>query len=109
MPVHPGSLNVYTLPFTKNCFMYRFVKRLIFITIVTSNLYVNGQPVSRLVLNEVATNFMAENFPGGARNIRSVIPFVYDDVNTLNLVELGPEGWMLLSSDKKVEPVIGFS
>jgi hypothetical protein len=89
--------------------MYRFFKGLIFFTIVISNLYVNGQPVTRQVLNEVATNFMAENFPGGARKIRSVVPFVYDDVNTLNLLELEPEGWMLVSTDKKVEPIIGFS
>jgi hypothetical protein len=68
-----------------------------------------GQNVPDQVLNEVATKFMKGNFPGGARKISSVIPIYYDDHITLNLFELNPEGWILLSSDLKVEPVIGFS
>lgn len=69
----------------------------------------NGQTVSEQVLNEAAVKFMTENFPGGARKIRSVIPFMYDNLNSLNLFELEPEGWILLSADIKVQPVIGFS
>jgi hypothetical protein len=89
--------------------MSKFSKILVFTAILLNNLSANGQAVSKQVLNEAATNFMTENFPGGARKIRSVIPFIYDDLNTLNLFELEPEGWILLSSDLKVEPIIGFS
>ena len=89
--------------------MSMFFKILVFITIIISNLSANGQAVPRQVLDEAATNFMAGNFPGGARKIRSVIPLMYDNLNTLNLFELEPEGWILLSADMKVEPVIGFS
>jgi Peptidase C10 family. len=69
----------------------------------------NGQAVPKQVLNETANNFMIENFPGGVRKIRSIVPFLYDNLNTLNLFELEPEGWILLSADMKVEPIIGFS
>ncbi len=85
-----------------------FLRIVVFIAIICS-FSANGQTVSDLVLNEVANNFMAENFPGGARKIQSVIPFTYDNLNSLNLFELEPEGWILLSADIKVEPVIGFS
>jgi hypothetical protein len=68
-----------------------------------------GQAVPDAILNEVAVNLMTENFPGGARKIKSVIKLTYDNINTLNLFELDPEGWILLSADKKVKPVIGFS
>ena len=76
---------------------------------ITCNLSVNGQAVSEAALNEVANNFMNENFPGGVRKIRAVIPIKSDTLNTLNLFQLEPEGWLLLSADIKVEPVIGFS
>jgi hypothetical protein len=74
-----------------------------------SNLIISGQAVSEKVLNEMAIKFMTDNFPGGARKIQSIIPLNYDSLKLLNLFELEPEGWILLSSDKKVEPVIGFS
>ena len=94
--------------FNMTNFMSRFSKSVVFIAII-SNLSANGQAVSEQVLNEVANNFIIENFPGGARKIHSVIPFMSDSIRILNLFELEPEGWLLLSSDIKVEPVIGFS
>jgi Peptidase C10 family/Secretion system C-terminal sorting domain/Spi protease inhibitor len=88
--------------------MARYFKTLIIIMFISS-LIVNGQAVSEKVLNKVANNFMTDYFPGGARKIQSVIPLKFDSISSLNLFELEPEGWILLSADKKVEPVIGFS
>ena len=83
--------------------------RIVLLILVINNLALQGQIVEEPVLNELADKFMNENFPGGARKVRAVIPFKADTLNTLNLFELEPEGWLLLSADKKVEPVIGFS
>jgi len=88
--------------------MQVFTKTVLFLSIVCS-LSANAQTVPDNVLIEVANNFMVENFPGGAREIRSVIPFTYDSLNSLKLFDLEPEGWILLSTDAKVKPVIGFS
>jgi hypothetical protein len=85
------------------------ISKLFFLIAIICNLSANGQAVSEQVMNEVVNNFTAENFPGGARKIRSVIPYRYDNLNTLNLYELEPEGWILLSTDIRAEPVIGFS
>ena len=88
--------------------MTRYLKAAVFFTFISS-LIINGQAVSEQVLNRMANNFMTENFPGGARKIQTVIPLNFDSICILNLFELEPEGWILLSADKKVEPVIGFS
>ena len=85
------------------------ISKILFLIAIICNLSASGQAVSEQVLNEVANNFVIENFPGGARKIRSVIPIMYDSLKALNLFELEPEGWILLSADIKVEPVIGFS
>jgi hypothetical protein len=85
-----------------------FSRIVVFFAILTS-LSARAQTVPDLILNEVANNFMAENFPGGARKIQSAIPLTYDNLSSLKLFELEPEGWILLSTDIKVEPVIGFS
>jgi len=89
--------------------MFRFFKILVFIVVLINNLTVSSQAVSRKVMDEVANTFMAENFPGGTRKINSVIPFLYEKQNSINLLELEPEGWILISADRKVEPIIGFS
>jgi hypothetical protein len=68
-----------------------------------------GQNVSRSELIEMADQFMRINFPDGQREILEITPFHYDDLNTLNLIEVKPDGWLLLSADRKIEPVIGFS
>lgn len=89
--------------------MSRFFKILVFLVVLINNLPVNGQTVPRQVLYDKANTFMTESFPGGARKIKSITPLFYDNLNTLNLFELEPEGWILLAADIKVEPVIGFS
>ena len=81
--------------------------RLMVAVIVISALPVTGQTVSGPDLDEMAVRFMNGNFPGGARKIREVIS--YDSLNSLKIFQLEPEGWLILSTDKKVEPVIGFS
>jgi hypothetical protein len=68
-----------------------------------------GQPVSDKNLTEVANTFIAENFQGEYRIIHSIEPYPFNNLKTLNLIELEPEGWILLSSDFRVSPVIGFS
>ena len=83
--------------------------RIVVFLIFLSSLTARAQTVPDLILNEVASNFMAENFPGGTRKIRTVFPLTYDNLNSLKLFQLDPEGWILLSTDIKVEPVIGFS
>jgi hypothetical protein len=85
------------------------ISKIFFLIAIICNLSASGQAVSEQVLNEVANNFVIENFPGGARKIRSVIPYKYDNLNSLKLFNLEPEGWILLSTDIKVKPVIGFS
>lgn len=87
---------------------YLYFKLVVFITLLIC-FPAKGQPVSDKILTVVAQDFMTKNFPGGARTIRSIIPYTFNNLKTFNLLELEPEGWILLSSDFKVNPVIGFS
>lgn len=57
----------------------------------------------------VARKVIDEVFPQRGYQIVSVSPIRIDNLITMNLVNLRPEGWILTSADIRVKPVLGFS
>jgi hypothetical protein len=57
----------------------------------------------------VAEKFISKYFPEGEYKIASARPEGTDTVVTMYIVNLMPEGWLLMSADQRVQPVLGFS
>jgi len=61
------------------------------------------------LLISVAEKFVSKVFPEGKHEIISVRPVMEDTVRTMYIMDLVPEGWILMSADQRVQPVLGFS
>jgi hypothetical protein len=86
------------------------VKRIISILFFTvSVLMVSGQEPSEDLLRRVAGSFLAQIFPGKNYEISGIRTVYSDSIKTMFVVDLSPEGWILISGDKGAVPVIGFS
>ena len=80
------------------------------ITFFILTLTVYAQEPSNDLLTGVAYNFINQNFPSPEiyriEQIRTLTP---DSVQTMYIVDLSPEGWILMTADLRLVPVIGFS
>jgi hypothetical protein len=86
------------------------VKRTVSILLLTiAALGIWGQEPSYDQLTKVAKGCINRNFPKGKYEIAGVRDIISDSVKTMFVIDLLPEGWILLAADKGAEPVIGFS
>ncbi|MDX2415333.1 MAG: C10 family peptidase [Bacteroidales bacterium] len=69
----------------------------------------HAQKVELSGINEHAGRFINEYFPGDNYQISKVVPHYLDNEAVIYYLQLDPEGWILLSAEKKAAPVIGFS
>jgi hypothetical protein len=74
-----------------------------------SGLAIHCQEPSGDLLTGVAGKFISKFFPEALHEIISIRPVMNDTVITMYVVELKPEGWILMSADQRVQPVLGFS
>jgi hypothetical protein len=71
---------------------------------------VAGIPVTQQDIQTVAKDFIASVFPYGTHfEISQVIPIHNGSNVAMYIVNLKPEGWMMLSGDDKATPVLGYS
>lgn len=70
---------------------------------------INCQLPSGDLLLSVAGKFILKVFPEGKHEIIAIRPVATDSVTTMYVLDLKPEGWILMSADTKVQPVLGFS
>jgi len=68
-----------------------------------------GQTIDKKILEETSRRFMESTFPGGPRHIRSLEAWPSEIETSLYILQLEPEGWILMSASDEAEPVIGFS
>ena len=60
-------------------------------------------------VNAAANGFLKRYFPDSLRSVSAYRPVRIDSIVSLLVVDLDPGGWILLSADKRTEPVLGFS
>lgn len=69
-----------------------------------------GRPVTENEVRLVVRAFTASVFPEGiGYRIGEIIPVAYEQSNNLYIVNLVPEGWILLSAEDRTLPVLGYS
>ena len=68
-----------------------------------------SQKVEDDLLFKTANSFMKEYFPDGIRTIAQIRTTQDEDHILMYILDLKPEGWILISADQKAEPIIGFS
>jgi len=61
------------------------------------------------IIYSVANAHMNNYFPAGAREMVSIDTIFYDNEPDIFIVNLKDGGWLLISGDKRVIPVLGFS
>ena len=81
----------------------------IFIVLLTHFWAANAQKVELSGINELAGRFINEYFPGDNYRVSEIVPHYLDEEPVIYYMELDPEGWLLLSAERKTAPVIGFS
>ena len=79
------------------------------IIFLISGITIHCQEPSGDLLTGIAGKFISKAFPEGVHEIISVRPVMNDTVITMYIVDLKPEGWILMSADQRVQPVLGFS
>lgn len=84
-------------------------KLIIISVLVLAFLHVKAQTVGLSEINELAGRFVNEYFPGDNYQITKVVPHYVDNEPVIYYLQLEPEGWILLSAEKKAAPVLGFS
>ena len=72
-------------------------------------IFVSGQEAPADLLVTTAEKFISKFFPAGKHEITSVRPVGSDSLRTMYVVDLIPEGWILMSADQRVQPVLAFS
>jgi hypothetical protein len=86
------------------------LKRIVLILFLSvSILAVKGQEPSEDLLRKVAGAFLTQIFPGSNYEISGIRAVYSDSIKTMFVIDLSPEGWILLSGDEGAVPVIGFS
>lgn len=68
-----------------------------------------SQKVDRDLLIRTAGRLTDRYFPGGVKDIEGIRTIESGDRAVIYIVDLKPEGWILMSADQKAAPVIGFS
>jgi|WetSurMetagenome_2_1015567.scaffolds.fasta_scaffold10086_4 hypothetical protein len=69
-----------------------------------------GSPITKNTLQSVVFSFIENYFPVSKQyTIRDISPVNSGDKVTFYIVNLKPEGWILISGDDKVEPILGFN
>lgn len=69
-----------------------------------------AEPVTKSELQNIVKNFTEHYFPAGNKfAIGEVTPLPLSGKTTMYAVNLNPEGWILVSAEDKVEPVLGFN
>lgn len=68
-----------------------------------------AQTVELPEINDLAGRFINEYFPGDNYQISQVVPHYIDNESVIYYLQLYPEGWILLSAERKAAPVLGFS
>ena len=81
----------------------------IFIVLLTHFWAANAQKVELSDITELAGHFISEYFPDDEYRVSEVVPHYLDDEPVIYYMELDPEGWLLLSAERKAAPVLGFS
>ncbi len=67
-------------------------------------------PVTKSELQNIVKNFTENYFPSGLKfTIGEITPLTLSGTTTMYAVNLEPEGWILVSAEDKVEPVLGFN
>ncbi|MGM0667769.1 MAG: C10 family peptidase [Bacteroidota bacterium] len=85
-------------------------RRFIIITVLVFTFWPGkAQTVELSEINDLAGRFINEYFPGDNYQISEVIPHKVDDKALIYYLQLHPEGWILLSAERKAAPVLGFS
>ena len=67
------------------------------------------QSVDRDLIVRTSNVMMTEYFPGGVREIVNIRSISEGVTTHIYVVDLNPEGWLLISASQKTKPVIGFS
>jgi hypothetical protein len=87
-----------------------YMRRIIFIfALIFSWAGLTAQDVTREDAYDASIRFMENYFPGGIRVVKEIIPQEKDKQVLLYVIDLAPGGWLLVSADKRTEPVLGFS
>ncbi len=84
-------------------------KSLFIVLLLCSFIITRGQIPGKSEIIGVAGKYMDALFPGGIRDVEGIDSLVYDDSADLFVIHLDEGGWILLSGDKKLEPVLAFS
>ncbi len=69
-----------------------------------------SDPITKSQLQSVTFSFIENRFPQNKHfTIHEIIPVTSDHITTFFIINLHPEGWILVSADDKVEPILGFN
>lgn len=85
-------------------------KQIFILTFLLCFTTIIATPVSKSELQNIVKNFTANYFPSGQKfTIGEITPLSLSGTTTMYAVNLDPEGWILVSAEDKVEPVLGFN
>jgi len=92
------------LPF----FLYfmNIYKKIIFVSFLFLCLHSYGQEVPKDLVTRMATKIIEQYYPDSIYSVKSITK---DSAKLIYIVNLQPEGWILVSTDMRTKPVIGFS
>ncbi len=80
------------------------------IVLLLQYVMLTATPVSREDLISYASIFVKQTFPGNIQySVLEISPLTPENQQTLHYINLSPEGWLLVSADDRVTPVLGFS
>lgn len=85
------------------------MKRFLTIFFFVLSAAINAQEVSYDDIVRTADEFTKIYFPGTDYSVASVVPETTDNSISFFIVNLQPEGWLIISGTKKVRPVLGFN
>ncbi|MEA1887960.1 MAG: C10 family peptidase [Bacteroidota bacterium] len=85
------------------------LKVILLILYLCSFINLTAQLPEEEIVYRVARDHMNNYFPGDAKEIISIDTLLYDNEPVIFVVNLKDGGWILVSGDKKVIPVLGFN
>lgn len=87
----------------------KYIALSILLVISLSDFRIFSQAPAESEIRELATNFTKSYFPAGEWSVGSITSLDSDGTVLLYVAEIEPEGWLLISGDKRAEAVLGFS
>ncbi len=92
--------------FTSNLSLYKVIIFILFCTFFHQNSF--GQNVNKNMAKTAAKNWMQANQLKN-HSIAKITTEYYNDVVTFYTINLNPEGFLILSADKNIQPILGYS